>query len=81
MKKIGYRILEFGRFNWESIMSGFNIYKDAYGHIDIPYEFVVDEDIISLGIGFDERHEGILILCLFWLSILFTFCNHATQSV
>ena len=58
MKKIGYRILEFGRFNWDSVMTGFSIYKEAYGHIDIPHEFIVDEDIIALNIGFDEKFEG-----------------------
>ena len=45
MKKIGYRILEFGRFNWDSVMSGFAIYKEAYGHIDIPHE-VSSDDVI-----------------------------------
>lgn len=58
MKKIGYRILEFGRFNWDSVMTGFAIYKQVYGHLDIPHEFIVDEDIIALNIGFDEKFEG-----------------------
>lgn len=54
-------------------MSGFIIYKDAYGHIDIPHEFVVDEEIISLGIGFDEKHEGIFIFN-FLLIFCYLFC-------
>lgn len=58
MKKIGYRILEFGHFSWDSVLSGFHIYKEAYGHIDIPHEFIVDEEVIALGIGFDDRYEG-----------------------
>jgi hypothetical protein len=55
-------------------MLGFIIYKDAYGHIDIPHEFVVDEEIISLGIGFDEKHEGIFNLHLL---LVFVICSVA----
>lgn len=70
MKKIGYRIFEFGRFNWDNIVTGLNIYKGLYGHVDVPPDFVVDEHVIAQGgregdgsegsgsAGFDERFEG-----------------------
>ena len=59
MKKIGYRIFEFGRFNWDVVVAGLSIYRDAFGHVDIPHPFVVDENVISENIGFTEDFEGL----------------------
>jgi hypothetical protein len=59
MKKIGYRIFEFGRFNWDNIVSGLTAYKAIHGHVDVPHEFVVDDAVLGdAGSGFDERFEG-----------------------
>ena len=70
MKKIGYRIFEFGRFNWDNIVTGLTIYKELHGHVDVPIDFVVDETVIAETNGnssngdetnelcFDERFEG-----------------------
>eukprot|EP01041_Mallomonas_annulata_P005528 gene5528-11137_t len=59
MKKIGYRIIEFGRFNWIKVVEAFRIYKAHYGNIDIPFEFVINEEIVASGIGFNESFEGL----------------------
>jgi hypothetical protein len=58
MKKIGYRMLEFGRFNWNKVFEALVIYKNHYGHIDIPTEFCIDETTM-LSIGFDESFDGL----------------------
>eukprot|EP01038_Epipyxis_sp_PR26KG_P004357 gene4357-6165_t len=58
MKSIGYRILEFGKFNWDSIFGGLNIYYNYYGNVDIPSDYIVTEDIIRQDIGFNYTHEG-----------------------
>jgi hypothetical protein len=61
MKKIGYRILEFGKFNWDIVLQALQVYRDAKGDLDVPYDFVVDEEAILSGIGFDEKWEGLLL--------------------
>ena len=59
MKKIGYRIFEFGPFNWDNIVSGLTAYKAIHGHVDVPHDFVVDDAVLGdPGSGFDERFEG-----------------------
>lgn len=56
MKKVGYRILEFGRFSWEDVASCLEIYHKKHGHVDVPHDFIVDEAAI-LGEG-GESVEG-----------------------
>ena len=57
MKEMGYRLLEFGRFRWEKVVSAFEIYRQHYGDLNIPLEFVIDESVISSGIGYDLSFE------------------------
>jgi len=59
MKKIGYRILEFGRFLWDDVAEALLAYKKHYGNVDVPHDFVVDEEKILLGVGFTERMEDL----------------------
>ena len=59
MKSIGYRIFEFGKFNWNKIISALNIYNAHFGDVNVPFDFVVDETIIDSGIGFDETFEDL----------------------
>lgn len=49
MKKVGYRILEFGRFCWDDVVAALHIYKKEHGHINVPLDFVVDEAVIAAG--------------------------------
>lgn len=64
MKTIGYRIMEFGKFNWDDVVIALQIYKEAYGNIDVPLDFVLDEATMDLNLGFDVddgRLEGLLL--------------------
>lgn len=59
LKKIGYRILEFGRFHWEDVVEGLKVYKRINGHIDVPKTFKFDNDI---GKGNNYYHlQGLLL--------------------
>ncbi len=58
MKKLGYKILEFGRFYWEDVQLALTTYHAHFGSVDVPHEFTVDKEMIEQGIGFDERLEG-----------------------
>lgn len=59
MKSIGYRILEFGKFNWAKIISAFEIYNSYYGNLDIPSDFQINGTIIESDVGFDETFEDL----------------------
>mmetsp|Transcript_23997 Transcript_23997/g.53326 ORF Transcript_23997/g.53326 Transcript_23997/m.53326 type:complete len:752 (-) Transcript_23997:207-2462(-) len=56
MKKISYRILEFGKFNWDQVLTALGTYKAAFGDVDVPLDFVVDETVLE-DLGFEERFE------------------------
>lgn len=57
MKKIGYKILEFGRFYWDDFLAALRIYKEHFGDVNVPQSFVIDERVIASHIGFPERLE------------------------
>lgn len=59
MKKFGYRILEFGRFYWNDVIETLNIYKKLNGNVDVPFEFEINDKIISDDLGYDEKLEGL----------------------
>ena len=59
MKKLGYRILEFGRFYWDDVVEALNIYKKINGNVNVPFEFEINDNIIYSEIGYDERFEGL----------------------
>ena len=59
MKQIGYRILEFGQFNWDIVVSALEIFKNNFGHINVPADYIIDEEIINLDLGFDESYENL----------------------
>lgn len=61
MKTIGYRMLEFGRFNWNKVVEALAIYKSHHGHIDVPIDFHIDDSIIASSVGFDESFEGLML--------------------
>jgi len=57
MKKVGYRILEFGRFSWDDFANALTIYHNHFGNSDVPHDFVVDEEKLQQNIGFTEQLE------------------------
>lgn len=59
MKTIGYRIIEFGRFNWDDVLKSLETYKTVHGHINVPHSFIIDEAVLNENVGFDERFEGL----------------------
>ena len=61
MKSIGYRILEFGKFNWAKVISAFEIYKNIHGHLDIPSDYIVNATVIESDCGFDDTFEDLLL--------------------
>lgn len=64
MKRIGYRIMEFGKFNWEDVMTALRVFKTVYGHVEVPADFVVCESVLEQRMGFeveDGRLEGLLL--------------------
>ena len=60
MKSIGYRIFEFGKFNWNKVMSALCIYKNHFGSInDIPIDFNINATVMDSIIGYDETFEDL----------------------
>jgi hypothetical protein len=57
MKATGYRILEFGQFNWANVLDAFQTYYGAYGDLDVPKDYVITYDILQTAIGFNETYE------------------------
>jgi len=58
MKKLGYKILEFGRFNWNNAMAALTTYKNYFGHVDVPQDFVIDAEVLAnTELGFEEYLE------------------------
>ena len=47
MKSEGYRMLEFGRFTWDDVMSALRIYFEFYKHVNVPEEFTVTHKVIE----------------------------------
>ena len=47
LKRIGYRVIEFGRFYWEDVLEGFKIYKKIYGNLNVPKNFIFENDILE----------------------------------
>ena len=61
MKKVSYRIMEFGRFSWDTFADALSVYSKHYGNASVPQEFVVDEEKIRLGVGFTEDMEDLAL--------------------
>jgi hypothetical protein len=63
MKKIGYRIFEFGKFNWQDVLLALQTFKDHFGHVDVPSDFIITEEKLQMfgesSMGFDDRLEGL----------------------
>lgn len=63
MKRVGYRILEFGRFNWQDVIAALQTFKEHYGHVDVPGDYVITEDKVMAesedDIEFDQHLEGL----------------------
>jgi hypothetical protein len=50
MKKIGYRILEFGKYTWPDVEQCLKFFKDRYGNVDVPVDYIVNGDILPRSI-------------------------------
>jgi hypothetical protein len=61
MRSMGYHIIEFGRFNWNKVIEAFKIYKSNFGNLNIPYDYVIDSNVIESQIGYDESFEDMLL--------------------
>ena len=55
MKKIGYLILEFGKFNWEMVVDALMVFKQVHGHVNVPYDYIIDQ--AELDKGYSYRFE------------------------
>lgn len=40
-QKLGYRILEFGTFNWDQFCEALEIYRSIHGHVDVPNNYAI----------------------------------------
>ncbi len=56
MKKEGYRILEFGKFNFKAILEGLKIFKNIFGHVDVPVDYIVTQQMIDDKIGYGDYY-------------------------
>lgn len=61
MKIISYRILEFGKFNWDNVVEALTLYKNHFGNINVPQDYIINEDVLDMEIGFDDSLEGLLL--------------------
>lgn len=57
MKTTGYKILEFGRFNWDMFIQALSTYKKRYGNVDVPVDFVITEDMLPLTSDEEEEYN------------------------
>lgn len=53
MKEKGYRMFEFGPFSWAQVLDALKIYKQLYDDVEVPRDFVINQKIIDLGVGFN----------------------------
>ena len=44
MKKVGYKILEFGRFNWDIFKDALTAYHAEHGNVDVPYDYTITSE-------------------------------------
>jgi len=58
LKRYGHRILDFGKFDFDAVVSALETYKSNYRNVNVPKEFVIDEEVLSANIGFDPSLEG-----------------------
>jgi hypothetical protein len=42
-QKYGYRILDFGEFNWEDFMNALRIFQSIHGHLNVPRGYIINE--------------------------------------
>lgn len=62
MKQIGYRILEFGQYNWDEVLNALKIYFGHFQNVDIPKDYVITYETIQEGVvGFEDKHEGMQV--------------------
>jgi len=61
MKSIGYKILEFGPFNWQYVLDALRIYFEANGNIDVPHDYVITDDIIQESGLYNESFVGLML--------------------
>jgi len=63
MRKLGYRILEFGPFHWSDVLEALECYKEAEGHCNVPLDFTIGEEELadSDHWGFDPRWEDMTL--------------------
>ncbi len=61
MKAIGYKILEFGPYNWDDVRDALQVYKNQYGDVNVPLDYVIDEEKCADNIGYNEKYEGLLL--------------------
>ena len=52
MKKLGYRILDFGSFYWEDVIEALKVYQAVHNDVNVPEDFVIDEQVLA-----DEAYE------------------------
>lgn len=48
VETMGYRFLEFGEYSWEDFLQALHIFKNKYGHVNVPYDYEINsrnEDI------------------------------------
>jgi len=61
MKAIGYKILEFGPYNWDDVRDALQVYKNQYGDVNVPLDYVIDGEKCADNIGYNEKYEGLLL--------------------
>lgn len=49
MRRLGYRMMEFGRFNWERFVEALVAYRNHHGDLDVPRDYVIDESLVAMG--------------------------------
>jgi len=63
MRKLGYRILEFGAFHWPDVLAAMTCFQQAEGHCNVPLEFTIGEDELADADkwGFDPSWEDMAL--------------------
>jgi ribosomal protein S6 len=61
MKQIGYKILEFGPYNWADVQDALQVYKNHHGDVNVPLDYVLDAEQYVENIGYNEKYEGLLL--------------------
>jgi len=60
MERMGHRILEFGKHNFEDFIEALTIFKGHYGHVDVPVDYCITRDLVP-ELAYTPRTPAVIV--------------------